>query len=372
MCRTFTLIASYTSAFIISLALLYSTTIYAESSEVKSPLAVKVVVVTMFEIGDDEGDRAGEFQLWKAGKKLTSRYPLAHGHHDIFVNEETGVLGIVTGMGIAKATAAIMALGLDSRFDLRHAYWLVAGIAGIDPVDGTIGSAVWANYLVDGDLAHQIDAREMPSTWTTGYFPLFANEPYPKTDQPRLQSAPNGEVYQLHSPLVEWAYQLTKSIRLADTPAMQTLRAHYTDSPAALGKPQVMKGDQLAASTFWHGEKFNQWANNWTAYWTDGKGNFVTSAMEDTGSYLALSYLDNAGKADKRRMLVLRTVSNFTMQPPGLTAAENLQNESTGAGFAGLQPSVEAAYKVGSKVVDEILGNWTLYKTQLPEATPNN
>ena len=28
-------------------------------------LPVKVVIVTMFEIGEDEGDAAGEFQLWQ-------------------------------------------------------------------------------------------------------------------------------------------------------------------------------------------------------------------------------------------------------------------------------------------------------------------
>jgi purine nucleoside permease len=34
-----------------------------------------------------------------------------------------------------------MALGLDPRFDLTKAYWLVAGIAGIDPADGSLGCA---------------------------------------------------------------------------------------------------------------------------------------------------------------------------------------------------------------------------------------
>ena len=29
------------------------------------PIPVKFVLVTMFEIGEDEGDQAGEFQLWK-------------------------------------------------------------------------------------------------------------------------------------------------------------------------------------------------------------------------------------------------------------------------------------------------------------------
>ena len=35
------------------------------------PVQVKVVVVTMFEIGADEGDRAGEFQLWKERRQLS-------------------------------------------------------------------------------------------------------------------------------------------------------------------------------------------------------------------------------------------------------------------------------------------------------------
>ncbi|MEI5604644.1 hypothetical protein, partial [Streptomyces brasiliscabiei] len=67
--------------------------------------------------------------------------------------------------------------GLDQRLDLRKAYVLVAGIAGIDPEDASIGSAAWAHYLVDGDLAHEIDAREMPGTWSSGYFPLDSQGP---------------------------------------------------------------------------------------------------------------------------------------------------------------------------------------------------
>ncbi len=42
-----------------------------------------------------------------------------------------------------------MALTFSDRFDLRRTYFLIAGIAGIDPARGTIGSAAWAKYLVD-------------------------------------------------------------------------------------------------------------------------------------------------------------------------------------------------------------------------------
>lgn len=108
-----------------------------------APIEVKVVVVTMFEIGQDTGDTAGEFQLWHERQKLGERLPFAH-HHDLYLNRETGVLGMVTGMGTANSATAVMALGLDPRFDLSKAYWLIAGIAGVDPADASIGSAAWA------------------------------------------------------------------------------------------------------------------------------------------------------------------------------------------------------------------------------------
>jgi purine nucleoside permease len=39
------------------------------------------------------------------------------------------------------------------------------------------------------------------------------------------------------------------------------------------------------------------------------------------------------------------------------------------AGYSALGPSVEAAYKVGSAVVAEILGKWPLYRDHLPSST---
>ena len=321
-----------------------------------SPIEIKAVVVAMFEIGEDEGDKPGEFQLWKKGQKLSTRYALPHAHHDIFVNEETGVLGIVTGMGIARASAAIMALGLDPRFDLTHAYWLVAGIAGMDPADGTIGSAVWTDYVVDGDLAHQIDAREIPGDWKTGYFPLFTHSPYANAASVNPEKAS----------LRDWAFNLTKDTALPNTPAMDKLRATYTGFPNALTAPTVMTGSHLSASTFWHGKLLNDWANDWVGYWTQSKGNFVTSGMEDSATLQALTYLDNANLVDKDRVLILRTASNFTMQPAGLTAAKNLEFESSGEGYAALQSAVEAAYAVGSVVIEKITANWDTVKTDIP------
>lgn len=341
-------------------------------SNVNPAIEIKVVVVTMFEIGADEGDKPGEFQLWKAGQKLNTCLPFVVSHHDICINTETGVMGIVTGMGTAKAATAIIALGLDPRFDLTHAYWLVAGIAGFDPADASIGSAAWATWLIDGDLAHQIDAREIPNTWSTGYFPLFTTEPLLENQSIDLNKlnkhgqSSNGEVYQLNSQLTDWAYTLTKDVKLNDYPVMQTLRDKYTGYPNAQKLPFVLKGEHIAASTFWHGDKLNQWANNWTHFWTAGQGNFVSSGMEDTGAYQSMIYLDNANIADKSRFMVVRTGSNYSMPPPGLTAIENLRLESGDNGYAGMRSALETAYLVGSKVVDTIVANWSKYKTNMP------
>ena len=98
----------------------------------------------------------------------------------------------------------------------------------------------------------------------------------------------------------------------------------YTEHPNARKPPFVLRGGHIVAMTFWHGEIRNEWANSWVAFWTDGKTDFVTSAMEDQGTFQSLEYLDRIDRVDKNRMMALRAGSNFTTQPPNMTAAENM------------------------------------------------
>ena len=128
--------------------------------------------------------------------------------------------------------------------------------------------------------------------------------------------------------------------------------------------PFVLSGGHIAAMTFWHGKIKNDWANEWVRYWSDGATDFVTSAMEETGTYQALTYLDNINKVDKQRFMVLRGGSNYTMQPPSLTAAENLLRESDG--YSGMELSLENIYLVGSVVIDELLKNWDSHGEKTP------
>lgn len=323
------------------------------------PIPIRAVIVTMFEIGDVEGDQPGEFQLWKERRNLDTVLPFENSPHDIYLNEETGVLGVITGIGTPYSTMTTMALATDPRFDLSEAYWLVAGIAGIDPNNASLGSAAWAEYLIDGDLAHAIDEREMPEDWEIGIFARHTQRPYDPN-----KPEPSFEMLQLNSELSNWAFELTKDMELPDLEGLAESRERYTEHPNARKPPFVLKGDQLAASRFWHGAILNDWANKWVDYWTEGEGEFVTSAMEDTGTYLALSYMHNTGRVDKNRVMVLRTGSNYSMQPPNLSAAENLLAENEG--YAGLDAALESAYIVGSAAIDEILNNWDVYRERTP------
>ncbi len=316
------------------------------------PIPVKVVVVAMFERGQDTGDEPGEYQLWVEREHLDQVVELPAGYHHIRLNKD-GVLGVLTGVGTAKAAASVMALGLDPRFDLTRAYWLVAGIGGGDPADVSLGSAVWADHVIDGDLAYEIDAREIPDDWPTGYVPLRKSRPYELPVKPELE----GEVYTLNPELTDWALRLTRYTPLLDSDALRMARARYAGFANAMKAPFVARGDMMSASTFWHGAKFNEWANQWTRYYTGGKGNYMISGMEDSGTLQSLTFLAHAGKVDMRRVMVLRTVSNFDRQPPGVSAIDDLKDLVTGR-YAAYLPALEAAQTVGDRVVRYLVDHW--------------
>jgi purine nucleoside permease len=331
----------------------------AQTASNAKPIPIKVVVVTMFERGEDTGDAPGEYQLWVEREHLDQIVPLPGAYHHARLNKDA-VLGILTGVGTAKAAATVMAVGLDPRFDLSKAYWVVAGIGGGDPADVSLGSAVWIDQVVDGDLGYEIDARQIPQSWPTGYVPLGKGTPYelPANDD-------FGQVYALNAQLAAWAAQLTKDLPLEDSDSLRKSRSRFAGFPNAVKPPFVALGAELSSSTFWHGSKMDEWANAWTSYYTQGKGNYMVCAMEDSGTLQALKFLDRAGRADFKRVLVLRTVSNYDREPPGANVAESLQSMVSG-NYSAYFPALEAAEKVADKVVREIIEHWSEHEKNIP------
>ncbi len=325
-----------------------------------SVLPVRVVVVTADEVGADTGDDPGEFQAW--AEKMPMKVSFPAGVRPLRYDPARQVLLIATGVGTNRAATSTMALGLDPRFDLRQAYWLVAAVAGVNPDEASAGSAAWIGSVVDTDFAFAVDPREAPKDWPTGILALGAKAPY--KDRPKDTST---NLFQLNTGLRDWAYSLTRDITLADSDALRRLRAPYAAFPKAVTPPAVIIGDEASGQTFWHGALFNAHAEAWTRYWTDGSGRFVMTAMEDTGTLGALAALGRMGKVDPNRALILRTGANYSMPAPGIGAAESLMQESTS--YSAYHPSLNAAFRVGGKVVDELTKNWDRYRDQIPTAT---
>jgi len=326
------------------------------------PIEVRVVVVTTWEVVEAGQDKFGELTAWKTRWPLATALPFPAGVHPLQYDPKTHVLAVLTGMATARAAASVMALGMDPRFDLSHAYWIVAGTAGVDPKVASAGSAAWARWVVDGDLGQEIDPRETPADWPTGMVPYDRTVPY-EQPAPPIHGDNANTAYVLNRKLVDWAYERTKAIALPDTPALAKLRAPYSGQGA---RPAfVLEGDALMSSTFWFGDRLNLWAQQWVDYWTHGDGVFVMSAEEDSGVLQALTQLAGARKADLDRVLVLRAASDYTVAPPGMTAAEFLANENK-AGFPGTPSALDNLYLVAAPIVRTLVEDWPVVREKIP------
>ena len=326
------------------------------------PIEVRVVIVTTWEVYEHGQDKLGELHAWRTRWPLAQALAFPAGVQPLQYDPKTHVLAVLTGMATARAAASVMALGMDPRFDLSHAYWIVAGTAGVDPKVASAGSAAWTRWVVDGDLAQEIDPREAPADWPTGVVPYDRSRPY-EAPPPPIHSDNANVAYELNRKLVDWAYAQSKGVALHDDNALAGLRAAYA-GPGAQA-PFVLEADSLMSSRFWYGESLNRWAEQWVDYWTGGQGLFAMSAEEDSGVLQALTQLAGAGKADLRRVLVLRAASDYTVPPPGLTAAAFLAKENT-AGFPGTPGALENLYLVAGPVARALAADWAVTRTRIP------
>jgi purine nucleoside permease len=332
-----------------------------------APIPVRVVVVTTFEVGDDTGDVPGEFQYWVERLPLPETLPFPQAYRHLRFDAARGVLGIVTGEGAERGAASIMALGSDPRFDLSKAYWVVAGIAGVDPNAASVGSAAWANWVVNGDLAFELDARDMPASWTTGIVPFDQTMPY-APPAPANDSMHGQLAYALDANLVDWAYHLTASTPLSDDAVLRAIRAPYARYANAARAPFVLRGDALAGDRYWIGASMNAWAERWVSYWTGGRGTFAMTAEEDAGIMQSLTFLAQAQRVDTHRVLVLRTASDYAMPGDRGDAAGLLAQDASTKGESAYREALESAYRVGSPVVNELSTHWERYADHPPSA----
>ena len=168
-------------------------------------------------------------------------------------------------------------------------------------------------------------------------------------------------LYTLNPKLTAWAFAQTKDLDLGDDPRVADLRAGFTNYPAARRPPFVLIGATFASDYYWHGRIMTRYARDWVRLYTQGKGVFATSEMEDAGFMNALERLHAMHRVDIDRVMVLRTGSNYTEQRPGHTAVESVT-----APFIGMHIALESAYLCGSTVLHNILVHWDTTYAHIP------
>ncbi|CAJ0687207.1 purine-nucleoside phosphorylase [Ralstonia wenshanensis] len=310
---------------------------------------VKVLIISMF---------APEAQPWIDKLGLTQDVPvpgLSIDYPNVHCNA-SDVCQLTTGMGKANAASSVSALIYSGKFDLQRTYFLVAGIAGMDPSQGTLGSAAWARFLVDSDIAWEIDAREVPASWPNGFIGINTQGPGQK---PPLDY--KTEVFRVNEALLQKALALSKGAVLDDNATARAYRTNYPNAPANQ-PPSVVQCDTAAGNTYWHGAKLGEREAAWVKLLTDGQGTYCTTQQEDNATFEALTRGSKAGLLDLQRVAVLRTASNFDRPYPGQTPYDSLVNSNSG----GFVPSLNNLYLAGGPLVNEIVTRWSVWKHGVP------
>jgi purine nucleoside permease len=316
-----------------------------------APLAVRVLVISMFQLEAAPWLTALHTDREIRVPGLSSDYPLVRCN-------VAAVCQMTTGIGHANAAASMMAVLYSGLFDLRRTYFLIAGIAGIDPARGTIGTATWARYAVDIGIAHEIDARDMPHGWADGYFGVLTDAPGKK---PRLEY--RTEVFRLDEALLQKALSLSHQVALEDSDDVRAYRVHYQRSPANQ-PPQVTQCDTVTDDTWWVGQRLGEHARRWTALLTDGEGIYCTTQQEDNATLTALTRGAQTSLIDFKRVAVLRTASDFDRGYPNQSAMDALRAQLALAG--GARISTDNLLRAGLPLVEEIAQHWDKWRDGVP------
>ncbi|KAI0339736.1 NUP-domain-containing protein [Trametopsis cervina] len=270
---------------------------------------------------------------------------------DVHCTSSGSICQLVTGEGEINAVATVSALIYSNLFDLRRTYFLIAGVAGISPKMATIGGVTFARFAVHVGLQFEIDAREVPAHFATGYIPQGAETPdqYPT----RIYGT---EVYELNDNLRRRAIDLANRATLVDDKLSHIYRTKYASNPdhaPALSRPSVVACDTATSDQYWSGSLLAEAMENVTRLLTNGTAEYCTSQQEDNATLEALLRAAVRGAVDFSRILILRTGSDFERPYEGQTAADNLFH-----GLVGFASSIANLRLAGVQVVRGIVDEW--------------
>ncbi len=213
---------------------------------------------------------------------------------------------VTTGESEINAASSVMAVVLSGKFDLTKTYFMIAGIAGVNPKYSTLGGVALAKYAVQVALQYEFDAREMPENFTTGYLPFGTFLP---SEYPTILYGT--EVLEVNEALRDLAYSYAIKANLSDNADAVEYRAKYVASgevyAAATEPPSVVKCDTATSDVYYSGALLSEAFENTTTSWTNGSGAYCMTAQEDNATLEVLVRLAIEGLVDFARVIVMRT-----------------------------------------------------------------
>lgn len=242
---------------------------------------------------------------------------------------------------------------LSPSFNLTRTYFLIAGIAGINPHLATTGSVTFSQYQVQFDLQYEFSADQIPSNYSSGYFPQGADIP----DSPLGYDYPvevyGTEAFEVNKNLRDLFANAASQVQLNDTNTATAYRAKYPYAPANQ-PPSVVACASGTSNVYWSGSVLGDAFYNYTLLMTNGSGHYCATQQEDNASLEAFLRGAIAGLVDFSRIAVMRTASDFDRAPPDETEVFHLLY----ADQEGFLPAIENIFIAGNAVVQTVLENW--------------
>lgn len=125
----------------------------------------KVFIISMFSPEGEVWYGIPEFDLLALNITVPGLSPLFPDAH---CTADGDVCELVTGESEINAATTIASLVRSPRFDLTSTYFMIAGIAGVNPEVATICSVTFARYAVQVALQYEFSQFEIPTNFTTG------------------------------------------------------------------------------------------------------------------------------------------------------------------------------------------------------------
>lgn len=314
----------------------------------------KVVIISMFSpeatIWYENANTAGSIgNLLEKNITVPGFSPLFPQFHCL---KDGSVCQVTTGESQVNAAATMMALVQSPLFDFRKTYFLIAGIAGINPKYGTLGDVVFSKYAIQVDLQYEIDIRDLPSNYSTGYIPQGAKAPdqYP-TD------IYGTEVFEVNEKLRDIAFNFASVATLKDSPTAPTYRARYSPDLnylPATRNPSVIRCDIATSDVYFSGTRLGEVVENTTRLFTNGSGVYCMTAQEDNAILEVMVRAALRKIVDYSRVIIMRTASDFDRPYPGQSATDNLFYLPPGC----FEAAISNIYLGATPVIQGILRGW--------------